>query len=156
MTSLGRFLRGAEARPNPRKRPGPAWLHEPLPAALPATPALVAAARDFALARWRERAAEYGAPPPDDLTGSCKFTSLFAALVFGGRLRGNKDHQFVELPDGARLDLNAGARDVRRLGTHAHTHERTFWANPEHRDAMRTCEARARAWAERFLAEAAR
>lgn len=51
-------------------------------------------AREFVLRKWRERAEERGLSMPDDLSGSCKFSSLFASRLFGLEMRGNEQHQF--------------------------------------------------------------
>jgi hypothetical protein len=79
---------------------------------LPITPQTIAAAKRFVFAKWIERAKEMGRDEPVDLTSTCKFASLFAAEVFGGQMRGNFFHQWVELPDGQHLDLNDEAEDV--------------------------------------------
>lgn len=135
-------------RQNPRK----SILNESLPPRLAPTDENVRAARSFALKKWRERAAARGdSELPADLSRSCKFSSRFAQIVFGGRLRGSWDHQFLELPDGKILDLNEEAEDVRKLGPKAHRHDRSFWNNPDHRDAQISCESRSAAWAEEFL-----
>ena len=87
------------------------------------SPDNVEAAATFAFAKWRERWAEkkadweksVGSPFPeaecDDLSGSCKFTSVFAAVVFDYGIDGNHDHQFA-IRKGHVIDLNAGAADV--------------------------------------------
>lgn len=79
------------------------------------TPEAMIQAKDFLLAAWRERTLETGRPEPDDLTDSCKFTSLFMAVEFGGSVRGNYFHQFCRLPDGHVFDPNEDACDVRTL-----------------------------------------
>lgn len=122
---------------------------EPL---LPATPENIEKAKAFVLKKWRERATERGLRAPTDLSSSCKFSSLFAQRVFGGKLRGNWDHQFVVLPDGKVLDLNLDAEDVRALDD-PHRHDRSFWGNREHRESMASCEPRVAAWVEEFRRE---
>ena len=75
-------------------------------------------ARDFLLEKWIERHIELGKidePVPSDLSDSCKFTSIFASVVFDGRISGNYDHVFIELDCGRILDLNADAADVGAL-----------------------------------------
>jgi len=76
------------------------------------TPENIAAAKIFVLRKWRERAIERGHDEPADLSSACKFSSLFAAKVFGGKVRGNFFHQWCELPDGRPLDINDEAVDV--------------------------------------------
>jgi hypothetical protein len=130
------------------------------PARIAATPSNIARAKDFVMRKWIERhherfhnVAAFKNDVPTDLTDSCKFTSLFAREIFGGRLRGNHDHQFVELPGGQILDLNIEASDVRRLGAEAHEHDdELFWGNPEHKDSVESCKPRALAWAKEFMA----
>ena len=43
--------------------------------------------------------------------GSCKFASLLAVALFGGRLRGNWHHQWAE-KDGQRIDLTSFGTDA--------------------------------------------
>ncbi|WP_411839688.1 hypothetical protein [Paracoccus sp. ME4] len=115
-------------------------------------PELADRAREFVLRKWRERAAERNLPAPEDLSGSCKFSSLFAAKLFGLEMRGNEQHQFCIRPDGSIFDLNAGAADVAALAD-PWKHDPVFWMNPDHREAMESCEARVAAWLEDFAAE---
>ena len=113
-------------------------------------------ARAFALLMWQERhdekAAEWKAATgsdwtrerPADLSSSCKFTSLFAAVVFGGEMKGNYDHQFAAA-DGKIIDLNAEADDVKgRAGVHEHDPD-FFWS-PDHLDSLRSCLPRVERW----------
>jgi hypothetical protein len=123
------------------------------PARLPATPENIARARDFVLEKWQERGRERGYEV-SDLTNSCKFSSLFAREIFGGKLRGSQAHQFVELPSGKILDLNIDAKDVRALGDNAHDHDDDyFWGNPEHKEAVDSCRPRVAQWVAAFLGE---
>lgn len=117
---------------------------------LDATPENVERARDFVLKKWKERAVELGRPEPSDLSSSCKFSSLFVQQIFGGKIMGNSDHQFVKL-NGKIIDLNIGAEDVREYGASAHHHDPIFWhKNPEHKESMRSCESRVDDWAKEF------
>jgi len=149
-------------------------LYVPFPAhPWPATPDNLRAARAFVMAKWRERARELGLPDPDDLSGSCRFSSMFAQGIFGGELQGNPAHQFVRL-DGEVLDLNADARDVRerraeweaaqrkaRIGRrldgrewHArdpHAHDRRYWWSMENQEALRRCKPRVDSWTREFI-----
>ncbi len=124
--------------------------------ALPATPENIAAAKAFVLKKWQERAIERGGPNatlPDDLSSSCKFSSLFARAVFGGKLEGNFDHQFVRAKDGTIIDLNIDAADVKELGDQAHRHDILFWGSRDHRDSVRSCVPRVKEWVAEFLAD---
>lgn len=137
------------------------YMSFPEPGRLPATPENIARAQQFVFKKWleyhQERAA-YGGPNakyhmPTDLTNSCKFSSLFAREIFGGRLRGNEAHQFVEAPDGTIIDLNIDADDVKQLGDYAHRHMSGFWGNPDHRDSVNSCIPRVGRWVEEFMRE---
>jgi hypothetical protein len=116
---------------------------------VPSTEENVEKAKAFIKQKWNERAKEYGREEPTDLSGACKFASMFAKLVFGGELRGNKLHQFVEL-DNRLIDLTAGSSDV-VLMKEPYKHDKRFWNNPEHKRSMQSCEPRAKQWAEEFV-----
>lgn len=139
----------------------PGFEQEMKPARIRATPENIERARDFVLqkmiARHREKYGHIAAlrdKVPSDLSDTCKFSSLFARELFGGRLRGNQAHQFVELKNGQILDLNADAADVARLGSHAYEHEPLyFWGNPEHKDALESCRPRVEKWVAEFLSD---
>ena len=107
----------------------------PAEAVVRPTKANIAAARDFVWHKWLERASETDRQPPTNLSGACKFASMFAQRVFGGTLRGNKHHQYVEHPEAGVIDLTDAAGVPH--GIDAHAHDRIFWNNPDHRDAMR-------------------
>lgn len=160
-------------------------LGKSLPALIPATPENVAKAREFVLQKWIERfheryphlAQDPNHPEyPKDLSNSCKFTSLFAQVVFGGTLRGNEGHQYVELENGEILDLNSEAKDVAEMralhqqtgktGWHSidgresegwhyhgdpHEHDSGFFGNSDHYDSMRSVLPRVTDWVREFL-----
>ena len=116
------------------------------------TPKLWALARRVALEGWRERSAQRGFSEPKDLANSCKFTSLMAKILFGGKICGNFDHQFNWIEGKAR-DLNSQASDVRRMkrkGQDPHLQDWEFFGNPEHMESMYSCFARSAQWASRF------
>lgn len=119
-----------------------------------ATEENVSKAKDFIFRKWKERALEYGREEPNDLSGACKFASMFAKLVFGGELRGNIKHQFLELDDRL-IDLTAGSSDVAAMKD-PYKHDKRFWNNPEHKKSMQTCEPRVKQWAEEFYKEVVR
>lgn len=116
-----------------------------------------ARARDFVFRMWCEREVERGFPVPKDLSFSCKFTSIFAAQVFGAEMQGNEDHQFCVLPDGEILDLNSDAADVVELAKQGDPwrHDPDFWLNPDHQESLESCQDRVDAWLRRFAAEIA-
>jgi hypothetical protein len=159
---------------------------QPLPAQLPATPKNIERARQFVLHKWIDRfheryphlAAQEPKDPdyPIDLSASCKFTSLFAQAVFGGRIRGNEGHQYVELENGQILDLNIDAADVKRMMTafekdgrtgwfnddenpgnghvyhgDPHQHDAKWFGNPDHIESMRSIVPRVNNWVKEFL-----
>lgn len=108
-------------------------------------------ARKFVFKKWQERALEMGRCTPTDLSYSCKFTSQFAQKLFGGKLQGNKQHQFLNL-NGKIIDLNIDAEDVKKLSD-PHNHDPSFWNNKEHRKSMKSCELRVKQWVEEFINE---
>lgn len=115
------------------------------------TPENIARARTFALIKWKERAAERLDSEPNDLSRSCKFTSLFAQRLFGGKIHGNWQHQFLKLNDGTIVDLNIDAEDVKRLGDAAHSHDPIFFtSNPEHKASMKSVQPRIDTWVREF------
>jgi hypothetical protein len=119
-----------------------AWIAQSRPV-LSATPEALESARTFLLDRWQERALELGRPRPNDLSGACKFASLFAFRIFGGELCGNELHQFVRL-DGQIIDLTSGGPLV---------HDPAFFGNPDHIDSLLTCIDRVDRWVSEFLGD---
>ena len=150
-------------------------LHQPLGEGagqpLPATPENIAAAKSFVFGKWRERAKELGRDDPVDLSDACKFTSLFAATVFGGTMRGNFFHQWVALPDGRTLDLNDEAADVitmlrgeipddakdyassmgKKLPSSLYTPDERHMRSRGNRQSMASVRLRVQQWADEFL-----
>lgn len=122
---------------------------------LPATPENIAKAKAFLLQKWQERATERGrAQIPDDLSDACKFVSLFAQRVFGGKIRGNWHHQYLFLPGNQILDLTEPSRELAQLRANQvdpYQHDRQFFGNRVHRDSMASCEPRVTAWVQEFL-----
>jgi hypothetical protein len=129
----------------------PEWLEDDLEGDFEPTDDLLEQAQAFCLKMWRERAAEMGRPEPADLSLSCKFTSLFLRSLIGGEIRGNWDHQFVEL-DGQIFDLNKDTENVRSIDD-PYRHDDLFIGNPEHLDSLDSCVPRIKLWRERFLQE---
>jgi hypothetical protein len=114
-------------------------------AAFPATDLWTSRAKAFLSQKWAARAAELGHPVPTDLSGACKFASLFAQALFGGRIRGNWYHQFNELPSEEILDLTSGS-----AGSDDYTHDPIFWRNTEHIQSLNSCTARVESWVMEF------
>jgi hypothetical protein len=121
---------------------------------LPASPEVLLWARDFALQKWRERASERQLPPPADLSGGCKFVSLFANRLFGGELRGNWDHQYVVLSNGQQIDLTKPSENLALIikgGKDPYRHDSLFWGNADHLESLESCGHRVDAWVKEFL-----
>jgi len=137
-----------------------------------ATPDNLRLAKDFVFEKWKERSKERGDFAPDDLSGSCKFTSMFAQKVFGGKLAGNEKHQYVIL-NGQIIDLNIDANDVVRFQNEydadgfigykenkygwsewhgpPHEHDEIFFNNRDHRESMKSCRPRVNQWVQEFI-----
>jgi|PlaIllAssembly_1097288.scaffolds.fasta_scaffold1327671_1 hypothetical protein len=112
------------------------------------TPENIALAKQFVFEKWKERAKEYGHEEPADLQSACKFASIFAQRIFGGQLRGNYDHQWVDL-NGQVIDLaDYIADDMENV----YLHDRGFWGNKDHKESMASCEPRVARWVQEFKA----
>jgi hypothetical protein len=72
----------------------------------PARPAAfgVSAAADFVAKAWERRPINMRVEGMGTL-GACKFASLFAVGVFGGKMQGNFHHQWAVTPDHGVVDL---------------------------------------------------
>jgi hypothetical protein len=119
---------------------------------IPATPENIERAKEFVFDKWKERATERGSPEPLDLSYSCKFTSQFARKLFGGKLQGNYDHQYLKTADGQIIDLNLDADDVKALSD-PHAHDPAFFGNRDHRNSMKSCLPRVNKWVEEFKSQ---
>lgn len=124
----------------------------------PAKLQLTAATREIAIKAlnglWAERCAERGMPIPSDRAGACKFASLLARELFGGRLAGNQEHVFITLEDGQRLDLNENEPDVIAMGGAAHAMHCFVLSDIEYRQSLGSCMPRVTRWAKWALARA--
>ncbi len=127
------------------------WLEAGHEGVLPATDENVEAARAFAAERWAERAREMGLPAPADMSGACKFNSLFVKAVFGGAVAGHYDH-LHNVVDGRVVDLQAGAADVRALAD-PYRNDPDFLWDDDLAYSLGTCLPRVSAWTQGFLAE---
>lgn len=114
----------------------------------PPTSKWIRLAKNFFMDKWRERAKETGRSIPTDLSGACKFGSLFAQAVFGGTLQGNYNHQFVVLDNGIRIDLGEDAQDRLSFSDDGewYNHDDAFFNNPEHLESMTSCKPRVQRW----------
>lgn len=110
-----------------------------------------ALAKVFVFKKWCEQAAERGIKTPTDLSGACKYGSLFMQLVFGGSIRGHYEHQY-NLIGGRIVDLSHDALDVGRI-LNPYLHEADYFNIPEKRAALDLCLPRVRPWVRQFLAE---
>lgn len=126
-----------------------AKLRGSFPERLAPTEEIVRAASDFVFEKWVERAKERGWELPTDLSWACKFASLFAVCVFGGRMRGNDEHQYAVHPTYGIIDLTNGVMG-REMG-----HDAGWWANKDHVESMQSCVPRVERWVEEFLREQA-
>ena len=112
-----------------------------------------AQAKVFVFRQWCGRAAERHRPPPADLSGACKYGSLFMNEVFGGAIHGHYQHQY-NIIGGRIVDLGHDALDVGKI-SNPYLHEPDFFAIPEKQAALAACLPRVRQWAALFLAEIA-
>jgi hypothetical protein len=110
-----------------------------------------ALAKAFVFRKWCEQAAERNAPPPIDLSGSCKYGSLFMNKIFGGSICGHYEHQYNVIK-GRIVDLSHDAIDVGRI-TNPYLHEPDYFAIPEKRTSLNSCLPRVERWAVQFILE---
>ncbi len=121
--------------------------------ALPYTSGHFAHAKVFLFGKWCERARLRRLTPPGDLSGACKYGSLFMQAVFGGGLRGHFEHQYNFI-EGRIVDLSHDAIDVGRM-RNPYLHEPLYFEIPEVQRSLAGCYPSSQAWAEEFLAERA-
>ncbi|MCX7087028.1 MAG: transcriptional regulator [Methylococcales bacterium] len=108
-------------------------------------------AKVFVFDKWCEQATDRGARMPTDLSGACKYSSLFMNLVFGGTICGHYEHQY-NLIDGRIVDLSHDAMDVGRIINPYH-HEPDYFAIPEKKASLDGCLPRVARWVVEFLKE---
>ncbi|MCG2656587.1 MAG: hypothetical protein U1C47_03520 [Hydrogenophaga sp.] len=118
---------------------------------LPYTDANFRAAKVFVFGKWCEEAVGQPDKVPLDLSGACKYGSLFMQRVFGGAIRGHYEHQYNFI-DGQRVDLSHEARDVACM-RHPYLHEPAYFQVPELQASLASCLPRAQRWADEFLAQ---
>ncbi|MDD5271555.1 MAG: transcriptional regulator [Methylovulum sp.] len=110
-----------------------------------------ALAKAFVFRKWCEQAAERQISPPSDLSGACKYSSLFMNKIFGGAIYGHYEHQYNVI-GGRIVDLSHDALDVGRINN-PYLHEPDFFAIPEKRAALDKCLPRVERWVNQFLEE---
>jgi hypothetical protein len=122
--------------------------------ALPYSSGEFAHAKVFLFDKWCDRARLNKLLPPTDLSGSCKYGSLFMQAVFGGVVRGHFEHQYNYI-EGRIVDLSHDAADVGRM-RNPYLHEPLYFEIPEVRLSLAGCYPSSQAWAEAFLAQRAK
>lgn len=110
-----------------------------------------AQAKVFVFHKWCELAIERHKLQPTDLSGSCKYGSLFMNQVFGGTIHGHYEHQY-NMIEGRIVDLSHDAMDVGRM-QNPYRHEPDFFAIPQKNAALNNCLPRVEVWVMQFLAE---
>lgn len=113
--------------------------------------AYFALAKTFVFRKWCDLAQERGLARPDDLSGACKYGSLFMNSVFGGSIRGHYQHQY-NLIGGRLVDLSHDAADVGAM-SHPYLHEPDFFAMPSLHSSLDGCLPRVDEWVVEFLIE---
>lgn len=111
--------------------------------------AAFAAAKVWFFGRWCDLAEQQGLCTPVDLSGSCKFGSIFMQAVFGGSIRGHFQHQYNFI-EGRLVDLSHDAADVGRM-RNPYLHEPEYFSIPEVQVSLAGCQVRAEHWATEFL-----
>ncbi|MFA5490203.1 MAG: hypothetical protein WC284_13455 [Candidimonas sp.] len=113
------------------------------------TPKNIQMAKNFVLMKWKERAKEKKLPLPVDLSNACKFNTLFIKKIFGGKIKGNYNHQYNVI-DGKIIDLSDDSSDV-ILMNKPYEHDEIFFGNPEHIESLKSCQNRVDQWVDEFL-----
>lgn len=108
-------------------------------------------AKVFVFRKWCEMVVERCAPPPTDLSGSCKYGSLFMNSIFGGAIHGHYEHQY-NIINGRIVDLSHDAIDVGKIINPYH-HEPEFFEIPENQISLNGCLPRVERWVSQFLTE---
>jgi hypothetical protein len=110
-----------------------------------------AQAKVFIFRKWCEQAAERHVPAPTDLSGSCKYGSLFMNIIFGGSICGHYEHQY-NIIGGRIVDLSHDAIDVGRIAD-PYLHEPDYFLIPEKQASLNGCLPLVELWAVEFLLE---
>ena len=111
-----------------------------------------AQAKIFVFRKWCDQAKDRGLLPPADLSGSCKYGSLFMNQSFSVA-RYTVIMNINTISSGGRIvDLSHDAIDVGRI-TNPYLHEPDYFAIPEKRASLNKCLPRVEGWVIEFLAE---
>ncbi|WP_374335685.1 transcriptional regulator [Methyloversatilis sp.] len=110
-------------------------------------------AKSFVFRKWCEMANERALQAPDDLSGACKYGSLFMNRVFGGSIRGHFQHQYNYI-GGRIVDLGHDAADVGAM-PQPYLHEPEFFELLSLQRSLAGCLPRVDGWVIEFLAELA-
>lgn len=142
-------------------------------AASPATLGRIGKAKHFLKKKWAERAAELGRPAPTDLSSACKFGALFAKALFGGDIKANDFHTWVDL-DGKIIDLTDESEEVSYMKrgvvppsqeayakaygltipeTGIYTPDPSFMKDRDFKDSLKSCMPRIKQWVKEFNIE---
>lgn len=122
----------------------------PRPGRVIYTSARFATAKGWFTERWAGWASERGLDATADLSGACKYGSIFMQSVFGGSIRGHYEHQYNFI-DGRIVDLSHDALDVGRM-RHPYLHEPGYFEVPRLQASLSACRPRAERWATEFVA----
>jgi len=125
----------------------PVDIKKEYPAKYPLNASTLRLANEIMDELWNERNAERGLQS-EDRSGSCKFASLLARVLFGGTLAGNQQHVFVRRR-GKRLDLNEAQQDVLKLGEKAYEEDGSIGGR-DYRCSLGSCLPRVNRWLEEF------
>jgi hypothetical protein len=115
------------------------------------SPAQFAGTQAFVLQQWRRWAVLRQAAAPQDLSGACRYGSLFMCRLYGGAIRGHYQHQYNDL-QGRHVDLSRDAADVQAMRD-PWQHEPLYFQVPELQRALQTCLPRVDDWVAQFLSE---
>lgn len=134
-------------------------------APLALTPENIAAAERFVLSAWKRYTKERHGQEAVDLSNACKFSTVFAQALFGGRVRANYYHCWLESPTGELVDLTQGVQfrdgipeDLQLRATKAgldvgtpFTHDPRIFNEPEFVNGLGSLYTIVRSWVREFL-----
>lgn len=106
-------------------------------------------AKAFVFRKWGEWALVRGVAPPQDLSGACRYGSLFICRVYGGSIQGHYQHQYNRV-EGRCVDLSHDAADVGAM-TDPYRHEPSYFELPEQQASLQGCLPRVDRWVAEYL-----